>query len=98
MHVSANNGRNILVKILENTPYTGIHDEFPKEVKEEVLQEETQIVESEPIQSPIQTLAISSPKSSKEEEIPLPNFMLDFKDDPFAKYGNTSRYIAIRKP
>jgi hypothetical protein len=27
-------GKHILQKILENTPYTGIYDEFPKEEKE----------------------------------------------------------------
>jgi len=40
LHVFANNGRNILDKILENTPYTGIHDEFPKKVEEKLLKEE----------------------------------------------------------
>ena len=97
MHVFANNGRNILVKILENTPYTSIHDEFPEEVEEKLLQEEPQMAESEPVQSPTQTLA-TSPKSSEEEETPLSDFMLDFEDGLFADYGNTSKYFAIRKP
>jgi hypothetical protein len=34
LHVSASNDRSILNKILEDTPYTGVHDEFPKEVEE----------------------------------------------------------------
>jgi hypothetical protein len=48
LHVSASNGRNILDKILENTPYIGIHDEFPEEAKEKLLKEEPQIVDLEP--------------------------------------------------
>jgi hypothetical protein len=51
LHVSASNGRNVLNKILENTPYTSIHDEFPEEVEEKLLMEEPEIVEPEPIQS-----------------------------------------------
>jgi hypothetical protein len=33
-HMSFSEGEAILQKILENTPYTGIYDEFPKEEKE----------------------------------------------------------------
>jgi hypothetical protein len=51
LHVSASNRRNVLNKILENTPYTGIHDEFPEEVEEKLPMEELEIVEPEPIQS-----------------------------------------------
>lgn len=31
MHVSTSKGRIIFEQILENTPYTGIYDEFPEE-------------------------------------------------------------------
>ena len=95
LHVSASIGRNIIDKILENTPYTGIHDEFPEEVEEKLLKEEPQIVEPEPepIQSPIQTSAIPSPEPSKEEEIPLLDFMLEIEDDLFnADFGNTLNF------
>jgi hypothetical protein len=34
LHETINKGKAILEKILENTPYTGISDEFPKEEKE----------------------------------------------------------------
>ena len=51
LHVSANLGRSILDKILENTPYTGIHDEFPEEVEEKLPKEESQIAESKRIAS-----------------------------------------------
>ena len=41
LHVSAILGRSILDKILENTPYTDIHDEFPKEVQQKLPKEES---------------------------------------------------------
>ena len=34
LHLSASEARAILNKILENTPYTGIHDELPEEEEE----------------------------------------------------------------
>jgi hypothetical protein len=98
LHVSANSERNILDKILENTPFTGIHDKFPKEIEEKLLKEEPQIVEPEPIQSLVQTSAISSPKPLKEEETLTSNFMFDFENDLFAEYENTSKYHTTRKP
>ena len=84
-HVSASNGRNILDKILENTPYTGVHDKFPEEVEEKLFKEEPWIVEPEPepIRNPIQTLAIPTPEPSKEEETPLSDFMLEIEGDLF---------------
>ena len=36
-------GRTILDKILENTPFTVIHDEFPEEVEEKLPKEESHI-------------------------------------------------------
>jgi hypothetical protein len=40
LQVSAIEGRIVLDKILENTPHTSIHDEFPKE------EESTQLINS----------------------------------------------------
>ena len=91
-------GRSILDKILENTPYTGIHDEFPEEVEEKLPKEESQIAESKPLPSPIQTSAILSPEPQKKEETPILDFMFDFEDDLFAEYGSTSKYDTTRKP
>ena len=39
LYLSLGEGRIILDKILENTPYTGIHDEFPDEVLEDPTKE-----------------------------------------------------------
>jgi hypothetical protein len=41
LHVSANLGRSIFDKSLENTPFTGIQEEFPKEVEEKLPKEES---------------------------------------------------------
>jgi hypothetical protein len=95
LHVSASNGKNILDKILGNTPYTSIHDKFPKEVGETLPEIEPQIVEPEPkpIPSPIQTSTIPTPEPSKEEESPLTDFMLEIKHDLFnANFENTSYF------
>jgi hypothetical protein len=76
LHFSASNRRNVLNKILENTPYTNIHDEFPEEVKGKLLKEEPWIVEPEPepLKSPIQTSSIPYPEPTEEEEIPNSDF------------------------
>jgi hypothetical protein len=84
--MSFSEGEAILQKILENTPYTGIYDEFPKEKKENESSPEPKdkesiprqekkvlIAKSQPLQS--QDLAINSKpsihqNSPREEEIP----------------------------
>jgi hypothetical protein len=50
LHVSANSRRSILTKILENTP---------EEVEKKPLEEESWIVEPEPLHNPSTTLAIA---------------------------------------
>jgi hypothetical protein len=84
-HKLISEGKAILEKILENTPYTSIFDEFPKEEKEiepspepkdkESIpgqEKEVLIAKSQPLQS--QDLAINSKPSPqnppREEEIP----------------------------
>jgi len=91
LHVSANLGRSILDKVLENTP-------LPKEVEEKLLEVESQIAEPESLPNPSQTLAVPNPKPPKKEETPLSDFMLEFKVKLFAEYGNTSNYHTMRKP
>jgi hypothetical protein len=46
-HLTLSEGKDILGKILENTPYTGIFDEFPDEEEEEPMQ--TTLSEPKPI-------------------------------------------------
>ena len=89
LHVSANTGRSILTKILEDAP---------EEVEEKPLEEESQIVESESIENPSQTLAILDPEPPEKEETPILDFMLEFEDELFAEYGNTLNYHTMRRP
>ena len=49
LHCSACEGRNILRKILENTPYTSIRDDGPEDVVEKTPEEEPVIVEPKPL-------------------------------------------------
>jgi hypothetical protein len=87
MYVSTDKGRSILTKILQD---------LPKE--REKLLEESQIAESESLPEPSSTSAIPDPKPPKKEETPISNFMLEFEDELFDEYGNTSNYHMMRKP
>ena len=89
MHVSANTGRSILTKILEDAP---------KEVEEKPLEEESQIAESESIENPSPTLAILDPKPPEKKETPISDFMLELEDELFDEYGNTLNYLTMRRP
>ena len=89
LHVTANSGRSILTKILENTP---------EEVDKMPLEEETQIAKPELLPNPSPTLAIPNPEPPKKEETPILDFVLEFEDELFAEYGNTSNYHTMRRP
>ena len=89
LHVSANAGRCILTKILEN---------IPEEVEEKPLEEESQIAEPESLLDPSPTSAILNPEPPKKEETPISDFMLKFDDELFDEYGNTSNYQTMRRP
>jgi hypothetical protein len=98
LHGSTSEGRKILRKILENTPYTSVHDKIPEDVVEKTLEVETLIVEPEPLATPLEASTILQvPEPPKEEEIlPFKN-MFEFEDELFSDFGNTSNYYAIRK-
>ena len=71
LHYSASEGRNILRKILENTPYTSVRDNGPEDVVEKTPEIEPVIVEPEPLATPLEASTILQvPEPSKEEEIP----------------------------
>ena len=89
LHVSANAGRSILTKILEN---------IPEEVEEKPLEEESQIAEPEPLPDPTPTLAIPNPEPPEKEETPILDFMLEFEDEILDEYGNTLNYHTMRRP
>jgi hypothetical protein len=85
MHVFAEKGRSILTKILQ------ILQDLPEE-REKLLEEESQLAEPESLLEPSSTSAIP------DFEPPEKEFMLEFEDKLFAKYGNTSNYHIMRKP
>jgi hypothetical protein len=66
--------------------------------REKLVEEEPQIAEPEFLPEPSQPLAIPDPEPPKEEETPISNFMLEFEDELFDEYGNTSNYHMTRKP
>jgi hypothetical protein len=89
LHISATKARKILDKILVDKPV-----EPPKE---NPLEEESQIPEPKLLSYPPQTSAVLS-ELPKKEKTPISNFMLDFEDELFTKYENTSNYYLVRKP
>ena len=98
LHCSASEGRTILRKILESTPYTNIRDNGPEDVVEKTPEEGHVIVEPEPLATPLEASTVLQVlEPPKEEEIlPLEN-MSKFEDELFSNFGNTSNYYAIRK-
>jgi hypothetical protein len=90
MHITAEHAKDILMKIIDNLP----------EENEKLLEEETKIVELEILPEPSQPLALAilDPKPPKGEETPILDFMLEFEDELFDDYGNTSKYHMMKKP
>jgi len=58
LHCSASEGRNILRKILDNTPYTSVHDNGPEDVVEKTPEEEPFIVDPKPFTTPLEASTI----------------------------------------
>ena len=54
LHCFASEGRNILRKILENTPYTSVRDDGVEDVVEKTPEEEPLIVEPKPLTTPLE--------------------------------------------
>jgi hypothetical protein len=63
-----------------------------------LLEEESQLAEPESLSEPSPTLAIPDLKPLGKEKTPISNFMLEFEDKLFVKYGNTLNYHVMRKP
>jgi hypothetical protein len=98
LHCSASKGRNILRKILENTPYTSIRDDGLEDVIEKTPEEEPLIVKPKPLATPLEASTVLQVlEPPKEEEIPPLENMTEFEDELFSDFGNTSNYYAIRK-
>jgi len=92
LHLTSQGWKDVLNKILENTPYTGIHDEFPEEEAIEVEPSNSILVD--PSSSPPEPI----PKSLKEEEdLPL-EFPFEIEDHLFEDFGNAANYPLQVKP
>jgi hypothetical protein len=50
------------------------------------------------VSNPSPTLAILDPEPPEKEETPILDFMLEFEDELFDKYGNTLNYHTMRRP
>ena len=99
-HKTISERKAILEKILENTPYTGVFDEFPKEKGEVELspdqQEEAYVTESEiPSNSSddlvAKELPIGGTQHSLEDDEPHSSmFPFKIEEDLFEDFGNAS--------
>jgi hypothetical protein len=63
-----------------------------------LLEEESQIAKPESLPEPSQTSAIPDPEPPEKEKTPISDFMLEFEDELFDEYENTSNYHMMRKP
>jgi hypothetical protein len=75
------------MKILQDLP----------EEREKLLEEESQSAEPESLLEPSVTSAIPDPEPLEKEETLILDFMLEFKNELFVEYRNTSNYHIIRK-
>ena len=106
--MSFSEGEAILEKILENTPYTGIYDEFPEEEKEVKpspdQQEEIHATESEIQSNPSNDLVVKkSPTKGtqttlEDDEPNPPMFPFEIEDGVFEDFGNASIFPLQVKP
>jgi hypothetical protein len=90
MHITVEQAKDILIKIVDNLPAEN----------EKLLEEETKIAKPKISPKPSQPLALAilDTEPPKEEETLISDFMLEFKDELFNDYGNTSKYHMMKKP
>ena len=95
-HLTPNEGREVLNRIMDRTSFVGIHEPTPTGPK--VCQEEVPVIESELLEN--QSVESTPEPSSElkpetlEEEDPLPlEFLQGFEDNLFEDYGNTTNYL-----
>jgi hypothetical protein len=105
-HKTVSEGKAIPDKILENTPYTGVYDEFPEEEVEpspKPLEEEHAAELEIPIDSS-SNLVVEKPsekgtQTQLEDGEPSPlEFPFEFEEDIFEDYGNTSNFPIQARP
>jgi len=96
-----------LKKILENTPFTGVFNKYPEEVKPSSnQQEEAHTTESKyeiPL-NPSHDLVVKEPPiegthHTLEDDEPHPSmFPFEIEEDPFEDFGNASNLLVQVKP
>ena len=97
-HKTVSEGKAILDKILENTPYTGVYDEFPEEeVKPSPKPEEgAHATKLEITFDPSHDFVAEKPSNKgtqnqlKDDEPSPLEFPFEFEEDLFEDYGKTS--------
>jgi hypothetical protein len=103
--------KDILGKILENTPYTGIFDKFLDEEEEPMPNtlSEPKPIEEEPILPTIQFVEDCAPLTKtwltdepfhpyRGFDDPSCDFVYDFYNELFADFGNTWNYQRVERP
>jgi predicted nucleotidyltransferase len=90
MYITAEQTKDIVIKIVDNLP----------EENEKLLEEESKIAEPKILPEPSQPLALAilDHEPLKEQEISISDFMFEFEDELFDDYGNTSKYHMMKKP
>jgi hypothetical protein len=110
-HLTLNEGKDVLGKILENNPYTEIFDEFPDEGEEPMP---TTLSKPKPIEGKLAFPTIQSVKDCtpltktwftdepfqpyQEVYDPSCDFVYEFYDELFADFGNTWNYRRVERP
>jgi len=85
LHLTVHGGWEVLNKVFENTPYTGVHDEFPR--KEKFLGEKPPIpIDDEP------SVSQPEPTLDCQEEGESPSDLFDIEDDLFEDYENARHF------
>ena len=99
-------GKAILKKILENTPYTDIYDESPKEIvvsSPEQEEEALATVSEIPLNPSPEPVAnephIKGMNQTQEDNEPHPSsFPFEFEEDLFEDFGNASNLLVQGRP
>jgi hypothetical protein len=104
-HLTPSEGRNVLNKILENTPYTGIFDEFSEEKADEILELENEVLLIQPtsVTTPLsEPIKVEPPKenlhSLEDKDTHPMDFISEIEDDLFSDFGNASNFPIQPKP
>ena len=107
-HKLTDEGRAILERILENTPYTSIYDEFPeleKEVEPDPKPKDEELAtELEIPPDPSSNLIVEKPPDKgmqnqlRDDEPPPLEHPFEFEEDLFEDYGNTSNFPIQTRP